>query len=437
LKNRLRLPTEQEVNPMPELFKRDSCRLCGGRSLELVVPIPPTAIADAYVPHERITETQPTYPLDLYFCNGCGHVQLLDVVDPKLMFRDDYTYLSASSSGIVRHFKDYASGVLAREKPKEGSLIIDIGSNDGTLLRFFKEAGMTVLGIDPAADLARAATASGIETLPSFLDPGLAQKVRAGRGPARIVTANNVFAHADDLGGMADSIRSLLAPDGVFVFEVSYLVDVVENMLLGTIFHEHLCYHTVKPLAAFLARHGLELVDVDRVGIQGGSLIVTAQLTGGPRQASPRVAETIRQEVEHAYDRAETYRAFGRRIDQMKDDLGNLLKEAKAKGESVAGYGASRGGTTLLYKLDLGRHLSFIVDDSPTKQGLFSPGHHIPILPPAALYERKPSLVFILAWVHAKAILQNHKRYLDEGGRFVVAYPRVEVLSQAPSPHAP
>ena len=415
---------------MPDLFKRKTCRLCDGAQLELVVPIPPSAIADAYVTAAQLSQTQPTYPLDLYFCGTCAHVQLLDIVSPELMFKDAYTYQSGSSAGIVKHFKEYADGVLAREKPQAGSLVIDIGSNDGTLLRCFKESEMTVLGIDPATDLARAATASGIETLPQFLNAALAQQVRKERGAARIVTANNVFAHADDLAGMADSIRALLAPDGVFVFEVSYLVDVVEKVLLGTIFHEHLSYHSVKPMAEFLSRHGMELVDIERVGIQGGSLIGTAQLRGGPRPVSPRVAELIRLEAEQGYHRAETLRQFARRLDQMKEELGALIGGAKKEGKGVAGFGASRGGTTLLYKLDIGRHLDFIADDSPAKQGMYSPGHHIPIVPGSALYEKKPAYVFLLAWVHAKAIMKNHQRYLDEGGRFILAYPRVEVIAK-------
>lgn len=413
---------------MPDRFKRKTCRLCDGAKLELVVPVPPSAIADAYVPAAKISEVQPTYPLDLYYCEACSHVQLLDIVSPELMFKDAYTYQSGSTPSIVKHFQEYADGVLSREKPAPKSLVIDIGSNDGTLLRCFKNAGMTVLGIDPATDLAKAATASGIETIPSFLNAEVAQKVRKERGAARIVTANNVFAHADDLAGMADSIRALLANDGVFVFEVSYLVDVVEKVLLGTIFHEHLSYHSVKPMAEFLARHGMELVDIEQVGIQGGSIIGTAQLRGGPRPVSPRVGELIRGEAEKGYHRPEVFRQFARQLDQMKKDLGDLIAGAKKKGQLVAGFGASRGGTTLLYKLDIGQHLDFIADDSPAKQGLYSPGHHIPIVPGSALYEKKPAYVFLLAWVHAKAIMKNYQRYIDEGGRFIVAYPRVEVL---------
>lgn len=413
-------------------FKRDDCRLCGGKNLEIAVPMPATAIADAYVAEDKLSEPQAVYPLDLYFCRTCAHVQLLDVVDPRLMFRSNYTYLSGSSAGIIKHFREYAASVLQREKPVPGALVIDIGSNDGTFLRNFKEAGLRVLGIDPATAIARRATEAGIETRASFLDFKTARDVLAEKGPARIVTANNVFAHADDLGAMADSIRALLAPDGLFAFEVSYVVDIVEHMLLGTMFHEHLSHHSVKPLRAFLARHGLELVDVERVGIQGGSIIGYAQLTGGPRTVSPRVAELIKMEEDRGFDKLETYLAFDRRIEKLKQDVGALLDSLGPKG---AGYGAARGGTALLYRLDLGQRLEFIVDDGPEKQGFFSPGQHIPIVSADALYDRKPDWVFLLAWVHSKAILQKHQRYMDEGGRFVVAYPQVQaVASPAPKP---
>jgi len=406
---------------------RDRCRLCDATDIELVVPLAPTAIADAYVSDPG--EQQDTYPLDLYFCRGCSHLQLLDVVDPRLMFKEDYTYASGSSAGIVKHFQDYAGSVIERDALRAGASVVEVGSNDGTLLKFFKDAGMEVLGVDPATELAHRASEAGIETIPRFLDPGLAEELREERGPARLVVANNVFAHADDLGGMADSIRILMADDGLFAFEVSYVVDVVEKMLLGTIFHEHLCYHAVKPMRAFLARHGLELVDVDRVGIQGGSIIGYAQVAGGPREVSSRVLELIRMEEEHGFDREETYRAFSKRIDSMKTELENVLGAMHGKGEALAGYGAARGGTLLIAHFGLARYLEYLVDDSPSKIGLYSPGDHLPILGSEALYDRRPDAVMILAWVHRKAIVENHRGYLEDGGRFIVAYPEVEVLS--------
>jgi hypothetical protein len=228
---------------------------------------------------------------------------------------------------------------------------------------------------------------------------------------------------------MADSIRTLLAPDGLFVFEVSYVVDVVDQVLLGTIFHEHLCYHAVKPLRAFLARHGLELIDVERVTIQGGSLIGYAQSAGGPRTVSPRVADLIRMEEERGFDREDIYRQFSGRIERSRETLEALLRDLHAQGKVLAGFGAARGGTMMIAHFGLGKYLKFIVDDSPAKQGLFSPGDHLPVLPSEALYEQKPDYVFLLAWVHAKAILAKHRPYLDAGGRFILAFPKVEVVA--------
>ena len=419
---------------MADLSRRAGCRLCESTDLELAVAMPPTAIADAYVGPGQVGESQARYPLDLYFCRDCTHVQLLDVVDPRLMFKSDYTYATGSSAGIVRHFGEHARTLLEREQPEPGALVVDVGSNDGTFLRFFKDAGMTVLGVDPATELARRAEESGVETLTEFLSAGVARRILASHGPARIVTANNVFAHADDLAGMAESIRLLLRPDGVFAFEVSYLLDIVDRMLLGTIFHEHLSYHTVKPLRRFLARHDLELFDVTRNTIQGGSLIGLAQRVGGPRPVSDRVTELVRLEEDRRLHDPETLRQFDRRIDRMKDEVKGLFADIQRKGGTAAGFGAARGGTTLLYRLDIGDALRFIVDDSPAKQGLFTPGHHIPVLPTAALYERRPDYVFILAWVHAKAIQQNHRRYVEEGGRFVLAHPDVRVVAAADLP---
>ncbi len=409
------------------LSRRTTCRLCDGNRLELVVPITPTPIAGAYVPEDRLGEPQPCYPLDWHQCLACGCVQLLDVVAPELLFRQ-YSYFSGRSPGLVRHFAQYADDVMRRTGLRAGSLVVDIGSNDGCFLRFFQERGMRVLGIDPAENVARAANESGVETWPEYFDVPLAERLVRERGPAQVVAANNVFAHADDMAGMADAVRRLLAEDGVFVFEVSYLLDVIDQMLLGTIFHEHLCYHSVHPLAAFLRRRGLELIDVERVGIQGGSLIGTAQRAGGPRSVSPRVAELQALEDARALHEPATLRGFSARLEAVRREVSELVGGLHSRGRTVAGFGAARGGTLLIYHFGLGRILRFIVDDNPEQQGLFSPGYHIPVLPTGALYERRPDYAFILAWVHTQAILRSHRRYLDEGGRFITCFPRVDVI---------
>lgn len=411
--------------------RRTTCRLCGGTQLELVVPITATPIADAYVPESELHVAQECFPLDMYQCLGCGHVQLLDVVAPEVLFRQ-YSYFSGRSGGLVKHFQQYADSVMERSALPQGSLVVDIGSNDGCFLRFFQERGMRVLGIDPAENIARVANEAGVETWPEFFNLELAGRIQRERGSARVVAANNVFAHTDDMGGMADAVAALLADDGVFVFEVSYLLDVIDHMLLGTIFHEHLCYHAVRPLDAFLQRHGLELIDVQRVTIQGGSLICTAQRCGGPRPVSPQVGQLKELEDQRGLHDPATLREFSGRIEAIRGEVVQLLDDLRQRQKSLAGFGAARGGTLLIYHFGLGPQLQFIVDDSPDKQRLFSPGHHVPVLPTAALYERRPDYVFILAWVHSKAIIQNHQRYLDEGGRFITCFPRIEIVSKVP-----
>jgi SAM-dependent methyltransferase len=407
---------------------RNKCRLCDGGKLELVVPLAPTPVAEKYVTREELDQETPVYPLDLHLCLDCGHVQLLDVVDPEFLF-DDYTYESGSTKQIVQHFDRTVEAACARYRLAPDSLVVDVGSNDGSLLRCFQKRGMRVLGIDPAREIARKATQSGIPTIPEFLNLELARKIKKEHGPAAVVCAFNVFAHADDLSGMADAIREMLAPNGLFIFEVSYLLDILDRMLLGTIFHEHVSYHSVKPMASFLRRHGMELIDAQRVGIQGGSIIGTAQAAGGGHPVAPAVAELLEQERARGLDRVETLKEFAAQLGKVKEELGGMMAELRKQGKTIWGYGAARSGTTLISQMNLGKVISHIVDDSPAKQNKFSPGDHIPILPSRALAEQKPDYAFILAWVHARQIIENNRGYLQQGGRFIVCFPKIQVIS--------
>lgn len=408
---------------------RTTCRLCDAPDPELVLPLAATPAADDYVSTERLKDQQPVFPLDLYLCRECGHAQLLDVVNPEALF-GSYLYVTSSSPGLSEHFRRYADDVVARIRVPAGALTVDIGSNDGTLLRFFQKKGLRVLGVDAAAEIAKAATQAGVETIGAFFDTTLAERIRQDRGPASIVTANNVFAHADNLGAIAQGIERLLADDGMFVFEVSYLVDLVEGHVFDYIYHEHLCYHSVKPLQGFLRRHGLELIDVERISTKGGSLRGTAQRLDGQRSVSPSVNELIAlEEGIGLYDRT-TFSRLAERLDSIKGDLLDRLRQLQAQGKTIAGYGASATVTTLIYHFGLGQFLSFIVDDNVTRQGLFSPGLHIPILAPSAMYERKPDCVVILAWRFAQPILERHRPFVEAGGQFIVPLPEQKVIER-------
>lgn len=396
--------------------------------MELVLPMQPSPIADAYVPAERLGEVQEYYPLDLYLCLDCGHAQNVDVVNPEIVFRD-YIYVTSSSLGLVEHFRRYAEEVTQRFAVPAGSLVVEIGSNDGTLLRFFRDKGMRVIGVDPARDIAAAATREGLTTLPEFFTSALAGQIRAEYGSAEIVAANNVFAHADNLGDIASGIRDLLSETGVFVFEVSYLVDIVDRFLFDTIYHEHLSYHSIAPLARFFDSLGMELFDIWRNPSKGGSIRGFARRKRA--NASPVAAivhELIRAEGERGMATPAPFKRYATEIAARKRKLLEFLDEKISKGAAVAGYGASTTVTTLIFQFDLARRLAFIADDNPRKHNRFSPGAHIPVLPSDELYVRKPEYCVILAWNYAQPISDRHPRYPQQGGRFVVPLPEFRVL---------
>ena len=392
-----------------------------------MLSLTPTPPANAFVSEDQLQEVQSTFPLELYFCENCAHLQLLGIVDPAELFRN-YVYVSGTSPSFVKHFEDYARTCMARFSLSPDDLVIDIGSNDGTLLKFFKSNGLKVLGVDPARAIAEKATADGIETWPEFLNQTIADRVKADRGQARLITANNVFAHADDLSSLTDSIRSLLAPDGVFVFEVSYLTDVYQDTLFDTIYHEHVSYHSALPLRQFFTSKDMDFFAAEKIASHGGSLRSMVQLAGGPHKADGSVQSLIDEEHSLALDRSETWLGYGEKINALKDQLVALLTKLKQNGKTIAGFGAPAKATTLMYHFNLGPDIvDFIADDATLKQGLFSPGLHIPVLPGQALYDKKPDYVVLLAWNFAPQIMSNHTKYLESGGHFILPLPEVKV----------
>ena len=412
----------------PNCRRRTTCRLCASDNLSLAISLAPTPLANAFVPEERIDQEQAIYPLDVFFCHECSHAQLLDIVDPRVLF-EHYIYVSGTSQVFVKHFAEYAESVIKRFGLGPDDLVIDIGSNDGTLLSFFKAAGIRVLGVDPAREIAAAASSRGVETINGFFSQDLARKLVRERGQAKVITANNVFAHIDDLGDVLDGIKTLLAPSGVYIFEASYLLDVWEKTLFDVIYHEHLDYHSVKPLRRFLDRHGFELIEVTRVDSHGGSLRATTQLKGGPHPVDASVDDAIRHEESIGLDQLSTLQAFASRVNRLKEDLQTLLKDMKAQGKRIAGFGAPAKATTLMYHFEIGPNLiDFIVDDSPLKQGLFSPGMHIPVVPSSAIAEHRPDLLLILAWNFAPSIIEKNAEFRRGGGKFIVPVPNLEVI---------
>lgn len=403
---------------------RTHCRMCDREALQWVMSLTPTPPGNNFVAPEAIDLAEPRYPLDLCFCRECHHVQLRHVVDPAILYQHNYSYVSGTSAQFVRHLRTYASDVVARFALPPGSLVVDIGSNDGTCLRGFRDLGMRVVGVDPATNIAERATAAGIETVPAFFSEPLAHELKARYGPAALVTSHNACAHIDLLDGVVRGVRAWLDDGGVFVLEVGYLADVYSKLLFDTIYHEHLDYHTVAPFERLFARTGMELISAERIEPQGGSIRVMAQRAGGPRHRESSVDELIRLEHRLGLDRPETFAAFGERIATLGGQLRALLASLRAQGKSIAAYGAPTKATTLLSHFGIGAEtLDFIVEDNPLKQGLCLPMSHIPVLPTEELYRRRPDFVLILAWNFAEPIMAQHRRFADEGGRFILPMP--------------
>lgn len=416
---------------MRDVVHRETCRLCDSTRLELVLPILPSPIGDAFVGQAQLTEKQNVYPLDTYLCLACGHLQNLDIVDPEILFRN-YTYRTSISLGLVEHFRHYADTIVEELPLKSGSLVVEIGSNDGTLLKAFKTHSMRVVGVDPARAIAAAAAADGVPTLPEFFGPTVATDIKAANGPASLICANNVFAHADNLAELVRGVTTLLAPDGVFVFEVSYVLDMIDNMVFDTIYHEHVSHHALTPLEQFLRRFDLTLFDVGRSRSKGGSIRGFAQrLSSGRRAKTERILATMAEEQRRRIAEPPLYRAFFRAIEQRKEQTLSFLDGALAKGEKIAAYGASTTTTTLLYHFELGSRIEFILDDNPVKQNTFSPGQHIPVLPSSEIYARRPDIVVVLAWIQADPIIRRHRQFIEQGGRFLIPLPNLEIVSES------
>lgn len=408
------------------IYRRKTCRLCVGSRLDLVLQLRPTPLEDDYRRADRLAP-QKAYPLDLACCADCGHVFLLDIVDAGKIY-SEYLYETSVSLGLSEHYDRYAQGVIEKLGLRPGAFMVEFGSNDGTMLRAFKKRGLSVLGVDPAAPIAAAATKSGVETLPTFFTAELARKIKAERGPAALIAANMVFANIDNLDDIAAALAELLAFDGVFVCETGYLLDNVKNLVFDNIYHEHLAYHSVKPLQRFFAKHGLELFAVEAVDSKGGSLRFFVQRRGAKRPVEPSVAAFIAREDAAGIHAAAPYAALAGTLDETRARLHELLGGFKRQGKLIAGFGASHSVTTLVHHFELAPFLEFIVDDNPRKQETFMPGFHTPVLHPKALLERKADYAVVLPWRFSRPIRERHAGFARTGGRFIDILPRVEVL---------
>jgi SAM-dependent methyltransferase len=398
------------------------CRACGSPDLAVVLSLGPMPLANALRRADQLHTAEPRYPLDLAFCPDCTLVQLAHTVSPAVLF-GDYPYLSSYSDTMLRHAEALASSLVERHRLDASSLIVELGSNDGYLLQYFRRSGLRVLGVDPATAACRAAEAVGVPTRCAFFGQAFADALVNDEGlRADVVLANNVMAHVPDLHDVLSGIRTVLAPDGVFVMETPHVRMLLQRNEFDTIYHEHVFYYSLTALTAVLARHGLTVVDVAAIPIHGGSLRVTASMAS--TQVSPAVPACLDEEARWGVRELDTYQAFAARITALRTELREFLIGRKRRGCRLAAYGAAAKGATLLNAIGVGRDvLDFVVDRNPTKQGRYLPGTDLPIRAPEQLLAERPDEVLLLTWNLADEILAQEEEYRRRGGRFIIPIP--------------
>lgn len=406
------------------VFKLNTCRMCNSKRLRKVISLSPTPPANAFLTKKVLGKKEPFFPLKVNFCLDCGQLQLTHVVSPNLLFRD-YVYVSSTSSVFVSHFEEYADDLIKRFKLNKKSFAIDIGSNDGILLKPLKKKGIRVIGIDPAIEIAKKATKEGIKTFPNFLTRNIATKIAKEYGPADVICANNAFAHINNLDEIVESVKILIKETGVFVVEFPYLIDFIEKNYFDLIYHEHVSYLSVRSLNALFKRFDMEIFDAQKVNSHGGSMRVYIKKKDTRIKIQPIIKKLIEDELKLGLNKMETYVKFAEKIEENKKKLIKILRQLKSNGKSIVGYGAPAKGNTLLNYFKIGPEiLDYIVDDSIYKQGLYTPGTHILVAPSSKISETKPDYILILAWNFADSIMKKLSDCKKNNGRFIIPVPQ-------------
>lgn len=400
------------------------CRVCGSEVIRFL-SLGKTPLANSFLKEEQINKIEEFYPLEVGFCNKCSLVQLIHIVKPEKMFKN-YVYVSSTSKTLRAHFEELAKKII--KIIKNGSTIIEIGSNDGALLKNFDKKKYNILGIEPSLNIATIANENGIKTLNMFFNEDSAKKISITYGKADVVIGTNVFAHIPNLHNLLKALKLLLKQDGFAVFESPYLVDLVSNKEFDTIYHEHVYYLSIKPLIYLFNLHGMELFDVERTKIHGGSIIFYAGIKN-KRRVSNRVKALLKSEKNKGFYNIKIYKRFAKEVVNLKGGLIKVFIRLKRERKKICGFGAPAKGNTLLNYMGIDKStIDYIVDNSPYKQNLFTPGTKIPIYSPSKLFSDKPDYLLILAWNFAEEIMQEQKEFATNGGKFIIPIPKPKIV---------
>jgi len=409
-------------------MKLENCRICGNGELKRILNLGEMPLANAFIDKNQLSDTEKHYPLRVVWCDKCGLLQIDEVVSPVVLFKN-YIYVSGTSDFLRKHFEGMATDIVGIFNLNNDSVVIDIASNDGTLLKEFKKLNVKVLGIEPAVNISKIAEQNGIKTINDFFSEAVSVELVKQTGKVDVITATNVVAHINDLDDLLKGVSHLLKEDGVFVMEVPYLVDLLDKTEFDTIYHEHLSYFAVRPLLKLFEKHDFKLIDVKRVNIHGGTIRVYASKNNSNNEVKKSANQLISMEITMGLDQEKTYLEFAERIENLKDNTINLLRDLKSQNKVIIGYGAAAKGNVLLNYYQIGTELiDFIVDMNPMKQGMFTPGLHIPVHPTDKILKVKPDYILILAWNFADEIMAQQQEFKAMGGKFIIPVPKVMVV---------
>ncbi len=420
------------VNPKmsksPVYHRRETCRACGEKSLRLFLPLGSQPLANSFLKSPDEFAEEQFFPLDTHFCETCSLVQIPDVVDPEVLFRH-YLYVTGTSETIAQHNRGYAKSVTEMQGLTSDDLVIEVASNDGSLLRCFQELGVKTLGVDPATNVAAMARANGVETVNEFFNLATAQRISAEYGAAKAVIGNNVLAHVDDTQDFLRGCKAVIGEGGLVIIEMPYLGDLLNRTEYDTIYHEHLCYFSVNSLMRLCESAGLVIVRMDHVPIHGGSLRMHAGHKEVHQNHSAQVLDWAAEEKSKGFTSFGRYEQLAKSVERSRESLLDLLTELKAEGKTVAGYGAAAKGNTLLNYCQITTDLlPYVVDKNPMKLGMYTPGMHIPVLPVSTLLEQQPDYLLILAWNFGEEIMRQQSEYKARGGKFIIPIPETVVV---------